>query len=266
MYESWITQVLWFGYGGTGVPMWGDILGIGIGEFLILVFFWHPILAFVLPLLMFQTLALSKKSELPIEKRVLGSNIPLLSRSNFKYLYGIFVITASVTATNFKGDIGNVLAAFGITYAMIYVLYKSANPDSFSVYSLKLGNTGMKILISYLILLYLFGIVFLGIGRNLIPTPIAILSTIGIYAVLGWILRTSKSNSEPVKLSPGLIQKAMNLRDYAKLTAFSLGSILILSLAYIVTQGTSAIIFIPAYVFLCLVGAFVFYKAVKSRK
>ena len=31
MYESWITQVLWVGYQGTGGPMVQTVLGIGLG-------------------------------------------------------------------------------------------------------------------------------------------------------------------------------------------------------------------------------------------
>lgn len=261
MYESWITQVLWFGFSGTHTTMWGTILGIGIGEFIGLVLFWHPVLAFVLPLLMFQSLALSKNSEIPPSRRVLGSNIPLLSRSNLKYLYGLCALTATVTATNFRGDIGVVLAAFGVTYAMIYVLYRRANPQNFTVYSLRLGSKGMKMLIAYLIFLYSFGIVFLGIGRNLIPGPLTILSTLGIYAIMGWILHTSRPDPEPENVNPGLIQNAMNLQDYSKFSAFSLGSIILLSLAYTSTQGASAIIFIPAYLFLNLAGCYILYKA-----
>ena len=46
LYEFYITKVLW-------VPPWGDVIVVGyvdIVAFVVLAFFWHPIMAFILPL------------------------------------------------------------------------------------------------------------------------------------------------------------------------------------------------------------------------
>jgi hypothetical protein len=46
LYEFYITKVLW-------VPPWGDVLTVGyidIAAFVVLAFFWHPFMAFILPL------------------------------------------------------------------------------------------------------------------------------------------------------------------------------------------------------------------------
>ncbi len=46
LYEFYITKVLW-------VPPWGDVLVVGyvdIVSFVVLAFFWHPFMAFILPL------------------------------------------------------------------------------------------------------------------------------------------------------------------------------------------------------------------------
>ncbi|MFX1298333.1 MAG: hypothetical protein ACFFD2_26195, partial [Promethearchaeota archaeon] len=59
LYESWITKVLWFGYPGAEGPAISLVGGIAILEFFTLVFFWHPILAFVMPVLVFESFAQS---------------------------------------------------------------------------------------------------------------------------------------------------------------------------------------------------------------
>ena len=46
MYEFYITKVLW-------VPPWGDVITVGyidVVAFIVLAFFWHPFMAFILPL------------------------------------------------------------------------------------------------------------------------------------------------------------------------------------------------------------------------
>jgi hypothetical protein len=53
LYESWITKVLWAGYGRCKEYTFGSILGFGIHETIILVLFWHPVLAFLVPLLIY---------------------------------------------------------------------------------------------------------------------------------------------------------------------------------------------------------------------
>ena len=56
MYEAYITKVLW-------APGWGDativIGGVALVEFLVLVFFWHPLMAFMAPLFFAEALTSS---------------------------------------------------------------------------------------------------------------------------------------------------------------------------------------------------------------
>ncbi len=49
LYESWITKVIWYGYGGDGKMALGHIGPFGLAE-LSMVFIFHPVMSFLLPL------------------------------------------------------------------------------------------------------------------------------------------------------------------------------------------------------------------------
>ena len=49
LYESWITKVIWHGYSGDGKFIMGSIGPYGISE-ISMVFIFHPVMAFILPL------------------------------------------------------------------------------------------------------------------------------------------------------------------------------------------------------------------------
>lgn len=49
LYESWITKVIWYGYGGDGKLALGRLGPYGYSE-LSMVFLFHPVMAFLLPL------------------------------------------------------------------------------------------------------------------------------------------------------------------------------------------------------------------------
>jgi hypothetical protein len=49
LYESWITKVIWYGYSGDGKFIIGNIGPYGVSE-ISMVFFFHPWMAFILPL------------------------------------------------------------------------------------------------------------------------------------------------------------------------------------------------------------------------
>jgi hypothetical protein len=49
LYESWITKVIWYGYGGDGKFVLGRIGPFGFGE-ISMAFLFHPVMSFLLPL------------------------------------------------------------------------------------------------------------------------------------------------------------------------------------------------------------------------
>ena len=57
LYEALITKVLWYGYPDSAGAMVGYFIGVAWGEFLTLVLFWHPVMSFILPILMYELLS-----------------------------------------------------------------------------------------------------------------------------------------------------------------------------------------------------------------
>ncbi len=61
LYEGLVTRVLWFGYPNSEGPIFGTIGGLGgiaTLEYLTLIFFWHPIFAFIIPILVYDVFIL----------------------------------------------------------------------------------------------------------------------------------------------------------------------------------------------------------------
>ena len=94
LYEAWITKVLWAGYMDSAGPGFGTLFGISVAEFLVLVFFWHPIMSFVLPILVFEILT----------KKVLYGHESILRKSTKKTtLVSLFLILISTFIANGNG-------------------------------------------------------------------------------------------------------------------------------------------------------------------
>ena len=201
LYESWVTKVLWAGYPGSEGPAIALVGGIAILEFSTLVFFWHPILAFIMPILVYESFALSNESPLPLEKKIFISHLPYLKKGKKKFLFFyLFLILTGATILSFNTGYNVVIAAIAIigSIGLIYLFYKLSikkNPNSFSIYSLRLGKKGLRIVFIYIGLLYL--ITFLVLLPERIPTSIVpFLVIIGFYAFIGIMLRISKPTDE----------------------------------------------------------------------
>ncbi len=201
LYESWVTKVLWAGYPGSEGPAIALVGGIAILEFSTLVFFWHPILAFIMPILVYESFALSNESPLPLEKKIFISHLPYLKKGKKKFLFFyLFLILTGATILSFNTGYNVVIAAIAIigSIGLIYLFYKLSNkknPNSFSIYSLRLGKKGLTIVFIYIGLLYL--ITFFVLLPERIPTSIVpFLIIIGFYVFIGVILRLSKSTDE----------------------------------------------------------------------
>jgi hypothetical protein len=265
MYESWLTQVLWVGYQGAEGPMIGTLLGIGIGEFLALVFFWHPILSFVLPLIIFQLFVISQPSELPLAQRVLPSHIPFLAKtkSNQRYLVFLYVIGSVFIALNYEGNFIVVIAALGGTYSLIYLLFRKAcTYTHFSVYSLRVKDTGMKIIVIYLLLLYTLLFVGFGYYGGRIPGYLPVITTIILYGVFSWIIHTYQPAAESAV--PPRTQ-CIPLKDYKHLVYFNLLVASGMCFVFLAAPVLLMLAFLCFYGFMCIAGIYLFCKVLNMR-
>jgi hypothetical protein len=205
LYESWITKVLWSGYPGSEGPAIALVGGIAILEFFTLVFFWHPILAFIMPILVFESFAISHDSQLKLEQRIFVSHFDYLKKGNKKFLYFcLFLILIGSVFLSFNTGFNIIVALIAVmgSIGLIYLFFKLScrfNPNSFSIYTLKLGRKGFSIVIIYLLLLYVITF-FLILPERLPTSIIPFLIIIGFYTLIGIVLRISNPIDESIKV------------------------------------------------------------------
>ena len=112
LYEAVITKVLWAGYMDATGPGFGTVLGVASVEFLVLVFFWHPIFSFIFPILTYEVITgenlITHDSVLKKTKR--KTNLLLLG------LFAVSIFVANGNKLNLASAwlsvIGNTLLVF----------------------------------------------------------------------------------------------------------------------------------------------------------
>lgn len=250
LYEAWITKVLWAGYGDTG-PILGTVAGIGIAEFPMLVFFWHPVMAFILPILIFEILT----------GQVFGVHASILKKSATKTnIIILFLILISTFIANGNGYnlISANLSLLG-TLLLISGLYYSVKNSSVKVF--ELNKIGFAMVTIYLLLLYVG--TFLKIEPERFPHALApVISIIIFYALFIFIIRRSK------KVETEFAQLDKEHYAISDLKKFALITIVAVN-AVIMVPAISAHLFSFTYFALALMGTVLFatvvYKILKQN-
>ena len=178
LYESWITKVLWAGYMESTSPGFGTFAGLAFPEFPILVFFWHPVMSFILPILSLEILT----------KKSISAHENLLKKSTTKSIVlGVFfsILGTFIAKGNAYSLISSWLSLSG-TLLIILVLYSFSKKAS--ILSIVPGKRGMLALLIYLIAIYTLTF-FLLLPQRIPHSPlpyISILLTYFLVAILLW--------------------------------------------------------------------------------
>ena len=126
MYEAYLTKVVWTSYSPDG-PML-SIGGIAIFETLLLVLFWHSVLAFMLPLLIGETY-------LTKSKEIVGL-LPEWIRKRGRLLFILLLIWGglftSVNSPSLPISILSILSS-GVVLLLLMVLWKKTGGDNYSM-------------------------------------------------------------------------------------------------------------------------------------
>jgi hypothetical protein len=211
LYESWITKVLWVGYPSIREPLMGTFLGIASLEFSVLVFFWHPVFAFVLPIFVFEALTLSSSQD-QVRDKILESHFSSLRRSKQVLLLMAFFIVLGAGFLSLNTGHNAVVADAAVLGNTVLVsslfLLARKKPDSFSIHSLRLGKKGLAFTVTYLFFLYTLSFLFLE-PQHIPDKPLPILVIVVFYALMGLL----------IKLSP--VDKAVSDRSPIPLRLFS---------------------------------------------
>ena len=200
LYESWITKVIWSSFNGQS-PLIGRFLGFAIGELFLVTFFWHPIMSFIAPIVVFEVFSSPFSNQFKsLEKQILCSHMSLIRRSKRNLMITVFITIfgASISTINFNFNIFMVSATILGSLLVIFVLHRlctAVAKSCFSICSLVLKRLGFTFVAIYLVFLYVFSYMFILPER--IPSPITQLITLMLYVFVGLLLYFSEpSNSE----------------------------------------------------------------------
>ena len=192
MYEAYLTKVVWTSYSPDG-PML-SVGGIALFETLLLVLFWHSVLAFMLPLFIGETY-LTKSRELV-------GLLPQWVRRRGKLLFTLLLIWAGLfTSVNSPSPLNSILSTLssGGVLLILMVLWKKTGGDNYSMRELLPGRKACKVIAVFLILMYV-GYTRLihwdklpGIGPQFIVWA--------IYAALIWLLINNIRKSRQEKIA-----------------------------------------------------------------
>jgi len=202
LYESWITKVIWSSFNGQP-PLIGKIFGFAVGEMLLVTFFWHPIMSFIAPLVVFEVFSFPffDRSE-NSEKQVLFSHVVLLKRNKRNLIVAVFltIFGAAISTINFNFNIFTVSATVLISLLITLVLHRlctTIGKNCFSIHSLILRQLGFILVVIYLTSLYVFSYMFILPER--IPSLITQLITLMLYAFIGLLLYFSGTSNSGEK-------------------------------------------------------------------
>ena len=188
LYETWITKVVWAGYlNGDGLSFGGigpaDAPWFGLHESLGLVFFYHPVLSFLLPLAVLTRLVPAWGRAFPAPDWVFGTGRWAVVRR-----LGLFAVLAPVTAANDPVPpvyLATWLPLVAILWPGWLVLRRSGIAGS-AASRPRVGRAGLAALVLGLGVLY--ALTFGALRPEVIPPMAVRLGTAALYPVLALML------------------------------------------------------------------------------
>ena len=177
LYESWITKVIWHGYGGDGKLAMGHIGAYGFSE-ISMVFIFHPVMSFILPLAVTCLLCPPLRRQFPELAWFTGKS----KGARFVQVYLVFCF-APVMAMNSGGPI-NLVLNLAVAIILLLVLLRLARPalaSSDGRAILAFGRKGFAGLCVYLGLLY--GVAYFKLRPEGLPSVGVQLFTFVFYAL-----------------------------------------------------------------------------------
>ncbi|MHC1609359.1 MAG: hypothetical protein ACXQS3_03970 [Candidatus Methanofastidiosia archaeon] len=259
MYEAYLTKVLW-------TPSWGDpfisVAGIAAIEVILLVFFWHAFMSFIIPLFISESVLTNSRgivNGLPNRIKSLfdsrkKSYILLLSCT---VLFGIF------QGLNSPSPMHSLLSGLSTTAVLLLLIYlwrNKTNGKKYNIQALLPNKREFSFLLALLVVMYiLMGIVIRPEALpGLFPQLIIWLIYAGLFVLLFFHLRKSKKTALPKTTSSPI--------------SFSWKMVIILSLLFTISSVVNKfmlgdfrdIIMLLFWLIDCVIGILVFSLAVKD--
>lgn len=216
LYESWITKVIWAGYDGNGKMAMGSIGPYGFSE-ISMVFFFHPVVSFLLPLAISCVVFPELRREFPDLAWMTGR-----SRKARLFQAWLVLTFAPIMAMNSGGPV-NLAVNLAMATGTLLVLWRWARPvfDSRDARRVVVfGRKGFAGLCLYLLILY--GVSYVGMNRQGLPSAPVQLLTCAFYgvAIAGLALHRRR---EPQADGVAREEKELDWRVPAMLCATAMG-------------------------------------------
>ncbi|PLW80188.1 hypothetical protein C0585_03480 [Candidatus Woesearchaeota archaeon] len=235
LYESWITKVLWSGYLNEAGPGMGTFLGLGVSEFFALLF-WHPIMSFIVPILVYQVLSGGKIS---VHEKLFKK-----TKKKTSILYLFMILVAAFSASGNSDILSLDLALIG-SLVLIFVAYFLSFHKKID--KILPSRKGFFIISAYLIVLYILAFFFLAPER-LPKEAIAYVSVIILYFISIMLLIISGRKKMSIK--------SFNKQDYGRFDLIKLLiAYLIFANIYIILLPIGTVVLWISYVSIMVLGA-----------
>ncbi len=162
LYEAWITKVVFNGYSSD--VFWGKIGGIAIFETLTLVFFFHPVFSFILPIMIVEIYAYTMSKDI---NTILPNHIKYFEKDSLKtvilFLFVVLwpsAVLGVILGTQILSAVIAIMANWLIILILISIINRKSidNKTKLSIYDLKLSDRNFKILTVLLVIYYLIGL------------------------------------------------------------------------------------------------------------
>ncbi len=262
LYEAWITKVIVVGYINL-TPILGAFFQIAIAEFLILVFFWHPIMSFMMPLLIYQVLSLSETRS---DEYILSTHRVLLKKNKSSLLFVsiLTIVGSAVLASYVNYDMLTALLSTISSIAVIVCLHAitKLTKSKYSIHDIKLNKLELTVVIIILVILYLIPFPLMR-GEPLASPPTLLIITV-VYLVATSLFIRSKvdldTKTRPVDRVAGndfLSEHSFfNSKDiYTFFLAF-----IVLTMMMIATYPFSAMIYLASLLLVMIMGPLLFVR------
>jgi len=197
LYEAYLTKVLWVGLSEDAFILFN----ISIIDYMVLVFFWHPIFSFIIPALVFERVITNTN--------YLYQGLPKFIRNILEKKYGLFFVMIIIGFFSaFNGifqtlTISELSLLIPILLILLWIYRKGIN-NKYSFYEILPSKKGIIMSSMYLSLIYI------GLGLFFKPEILTIENQIPIwlsYLVFGYLfygkLKRNKQEDESLEKQDG---------------------------------------------------------------
>jgi len=236
MYEAYATGVLWTGF-DTDEGVMISILGLGVIETIMLVFLWHPLMAFMIPIAIGETALTNTKESLEDIGKYTTRRFLCLGAIVFGLIQAFNI--SSPTLSLFVG-----LANIPILALLIY-MWRKANLNQYSMRALLPNQKQFIIILVLLILQYLF----LGsLNADKFPDLIFQLFVWFIYLILFFLLFRSLKKSKHATDNTQKVDRSFSWKTFALLSIIFICSSMIFSIFISPIKQIVWFVLLPLYV------------------